>query len=73
MRVLLAGASGAIGIPLTRQLIAHGHTVIGLTRDHAHSGQLPRRVPSQSRPMRSTATVSSGPSVGSPPTRSSTS
>jgi nucleoside-diphosphate-sugar epimerase len=33
MRVLLAGASGAIGIPLTRQLIASGHQVLGLTRD----------------------------------------
>jgi nucleoside-diphosphate-sugar epimerase len=32
MKILLAGASGAIGIPLTRQLIARGHGVIGLTR-----------------------------------------
>jgi nucleoside-diphosphate-sugar epimerase len=32
MKILLAGATGAIGIPLTRQLIAHGHEVIGLTR-----------------------------------------
>jgi nucleoside-diphosphate-sugar epimerase len=28
MKVLLAGASGAIGIPLTRQLIANGHQVL---------------------------------------------
>jgi len=33
MKVLLAGASGAIGIPLTRQLIANGHQLLGLTRD----------------------------------------
>jgi nucleoside-diphosphate-sugar epimerase len=32
MKILLAGASGAIGIPLTRQLIARGHEVIGLIR-----------------------------------------
>ena len=30
MRVLLAGASGAIGTPLTRQLIAAGHEVVGV-------------------------------------------
>jgi nucleoside-diphosphate-sugar epimerase len=35
MKVLLAGASGAIGIPLTRQLIARRHQVLGLTRDRA--------------------------------------
>jgi nucleoside-diphosphate-sugar epimerase len=29
MRVLVAGASGAIGRPLVRQLIEHGHEVIG--------------------------------------------
>ncbi|HWD47576.1 MAG TPA: NAD(P)-dependent oxidoreductase [Actinomycetota bacterium] len=33
MKVLLAGASGAIGTPLTRQLVAHDHQVLGLTRD----------------------------------------
>src|SRR5215207_3888876 len=32
MRVLLAGASGAIGIPLTQQLLAAGHSVVGLSR-----------------------------------------
>jgi nucleoside-diphosphate-sugar epimerase len=31
MRVLLAGASGAVGTPLTGQLIAAGHQVIGIT------------------------------------------
>jgi nucleoside-diphosphate-sugar epimerase len=35
MRVLLAGATGALGIPLVRQLIAKGHEVIGITRSEA--------------------------------------
>jgi nucleoside-diphosphate-sugar epimerase len=35
MRVLLAGASGALGRPLTRRLIGAGHEVIGLCRDPA--------------------------------------
>ena len=33
MKVLLAGASGAIGVPIASQLMAHGHQVLGLTRD----------------------------------------
>jgi len=32
MRVLIAGASGAIGRPLVAQLVAAGHTVVGMTR-----------------------------------------
>jgi nucleoside-diphosphate-sugar epimerase len=40
MKVLLAGASGAIGVPITRQLIAHGHQVLGLTRHEAGAGRL---------------------------------
>ena len=40
MRVLLAGASGAIGTPLTRQLIAAGHQVIGITRSRANAERL---------------------------------
>jgi nucleoside-diphosphate-sugar epimerase len=35
MRVLLAGASGALGLPLTRRLTAAGHEVIGLCRNPA--------------------------------------
>ena len=35
MKVLLAGATGSIGIPVTRRLLAHGHQVLGLTRDPA--------------------------------------
>jgi nucleoside-diphosphate-sugar epimerase len=40
MKVLLAGASGALGIPITRQLLAHGHQVLGLTRDPAGARRL---------------------------------
>ena len=40
MKVLLAGATGAIGIPVTRQLLARGHRVLGLTRDPAGAGRL---------------------------------
>jgi nucleoside-diphosphate-sugar epimerase len=32
MKVFLAGAGGALGVPLVRHLIAHGHDVMGLTR-----------------------------------------
>ena len=32
MRVVVAGATGAIGVPLVLALIDHGHEVIGLTR-----------------------------------------
>jgi nucleoside-diphosphate-sugar epimerase len=40
MRVLLADASGAIGTPLTRQLIAAGHQVVGITRSQANAERL---------------------------------
>jgi nucleoside-diphosphate-sugar epimerase len=40
MRVLLAGASGAVGTPLTRQLIAAGHRVVGITRSQANAERL---------------------------------
>jgi nucleoside-diphosphate-sugar epimerase len=40
MKVLLAGATGAIGIPLTRQLLAHDHQVLGLTRDPSGARRL---------------------------------
>jgi len=40
MRVLLAGASGAIGTPLTRELVAAGHEVIGITRRPANAERL---------------------------------
>ena len=40
MRVLLAGASGAIGTPLARQLRAAGHHVVGITRSPANAERL---------------------------------
>ncbi len=40
MKVLLAGASGALGVPLTRLLIRHGHQVLGLTRSEAGARRL---------------------------------
>jgi len=40
MRVLLAGASGAVGRPLTRQLIEAGHQVVGITRSQANADRL---------------------------------
>jgi nucleoside-diphosphate-sugar epimerase len=40
MKVLLAGASGALGIPLTRRLVRHGHQVLGLTRSPAAARRL---------------------------------
>ncbi|MFG2110879.1 NAD-dependent epimerase/dehydratase family protein [Micromonospora chersina] len=40
MRVLLAGASGAIGTPLTRQLLAAGHQVVGISRSQSNAERL---------------------------------
>jgi nucleoside-diphosphate-sugar epimerase len=40
MKVLLAGAGGALGIPLTRRLLVRGHRVIGLTRGPAGAARL---------------------------------
>ena len=40
MRVLVAGANGAIGMPLTRLLLARGHQVIGLIRNPAGAAGL---------------------------------
>jgi nucleoside-diphosphate-sugar epimerase len=35
MRVLVAGATGAIGVPLVQKLVERGHEVVGLTRTQA--------------------------------------
>ena len=35
MKVFIAGASGAIGQPLVRQLVERGHEVVGMTRSNA--------------------------------------
>ena len=40
MKVLLAGASGAVGTPLTRQLVAAGHEVVGISRSQANATRL---------------------------------
>jgi len=40
MRVFLAGASGAIGVPIVRGLVAGGHQVIAMTRSAAHEPML---------------------------------
>ena len=40
MKVVLAGASGAIGTPLIRQLTAAGHDVVGITRTPAKATRL---------------------------------
>lgn len=40
MKVLVAGANGAIGMPLTRALIANGHTVVGLSRTAGNADRL---------------------------------
>ncbi|MEY2424326.1 MAG: hypothetical protein QOI95_4393 [Acidimicrobiaceae bacterium] len=40
MRVFVAGATGVIGRPLVRDLIAAGHQVAGMTRSPAKAGQV---------------------------------
>jgi len=40
MRVFLAGGTGAIGVPLVRQLVAAGHRVTALTRSDANTSTL---------------------------------
>lgn len=40
MKVFLAGGSGAIGVPLIRQLVAAGHHVTALTRSSANASKL---------------------------------
>jgi nucleoside-diphosphate-sugar epimerase len=40
MRVFVAGASGAIGRPLIRKLVAAGHDVTGMTRSEARGEEL---------------------------------
>src|SRR3954453_12951055 len=37
MKIFIAGASGAVGRPLVRQLIGAGHSVVGMTRSNANA------------------------------------
>jgi len=40
MKVLIAGATGALGMPLVRTLKSSGHEVIGITRTPGKSSRL---------------------------------
>jgi nucleoside-diphosphate-sugar epimerase len=40
MRIFIAGAMGAIGVPLDRRLVADGHAVAGMTRSESRAGAL---------------------------------
>lgn len=40
MKIFVAGATGAIGLPLVRSLLARGHTVFGMTRSQASADKL---------------------------------
>lgn len=40
MRVFVAGATGAVGRPLVKKLVAAGHDVTGMTRSASKAGQL---------------------------------
>jgi nucleoside-diphosphate-sugar epimerase len=40
MRIFIAGATGAIGIPLVERLVAEGHTVAGMTRSERGAERL---------------------------------
>ena len=43
MRVFVAGASGAIGEPLTAELVKQGHSVVGMTTSEARAKNLERQ------------------------------
>ncbi|MCM0677326.1 hypothetical protein NCC78_21925 [Micromonospora phytophila] len=52
MRVVLAGASNAIGSPLTRRLLAAGHEAVGITRSGTAADRLWDAGVRQARPSR---------------------
>ena len=74
MRIFVAGATGALGAPLVRALLARGHDVTGMTRSAAKADALRAAgaTPPPS-PTRSTATRWSRRSPRHGPTSSSTS
>lgn len=49
MKVFVAGASGAIGRPLVRQLLAAGQEVTGMTRREENAAAIQARSQSQGR------------------------
>ena len=40
MRVFVAGATGALGVPVVRLLVADGHEVVGLTRSPSRASMV---------------------------------
>ncbi|HEU4461417.1 MAG TPA: NAD-dependent epimerase/dehydratase family protein, partial [Solirubrobacterales bacterium] len=40
MRVFVAGASGVVGRPTVRRLVAAGHEVVGMTRKEDRAGEI---------------------------------
>ena len=40
MKVFVAGASGVIGRPTVRRLVAAGHEVVGMTRREERAGEI---------------------------------
>jgi hypothetical protein len=72
MRVLVVGASGAIGTRLVPQLRLRGHRVVGSSRSPGKAGRLRGSVPSRSCWMRWAPRLSARRSPPPGPTRSST-
>ena len=54
MRILVAGATGAVGLQLVPQLIAAGHSVVGTTRTPAKAEIIRRMGAEPGSPMGST-------------------
>ena len=48
MRVLVIGATGVLGRPAVRRLLAEGHEVAGLARNESRQGRFPHWAPRRS-------------------------